>query len=341
MTTTDVYFHPIFLQHDTGSHPECAERLVAARQRLLRSDLNIEWVEPRAADVQMVTRVHAPAYVDSVRRLAEAGGGRLDLDSVVSAASYEAALHAAGAGVQAVERAVLDARRSFLLVRPPGHHARHDQGMGFCIFNNIAVAATHALEVLGLQRVLIVDWDVHHGNGTQEAFYEDPRVLYFSLHLGNHYPGTGSLEEIGAGAGIAHTVNLPLRYGAGEGVVSAFFSRVIRPLAHAFEPQLVLVSAGYDSADGDPLGGLLLSSGFFRWMSGSLSDISARSGAAGPVFFLEGGYDMELLAAGIEATIEGLNAGAGYMGGEPTAPETALIDVLVRRLSPYWVSALA
>jgi len=339
VATADVYFHPIFLEHDTGNHPECAERLVVARRRLLQSDARIEWVQPAPAEVEMVARVHAPAYIDSVRLVAEAGGGWLDPDTVLSPASYTAALYAAGAGVQAVERCLQGGRRSFLLVRPPGHHARYDQGMGFCLFNNIAVATAHALEVLGLERVLIVDWDVHHGNGTQETFYEDPRVLYCSLHLGNHFPGTGSLEEIGAGAGMGHTVNLPLRYGAGDGAVSAFFSRVVRPLADEFRPQLVLVSAGYDSAEGDPLGGLSFSRGAFRWMSGVLGEICVRYGAAGPVCFLEGGYDYGLLPAGIEATIEGLLDGPGEMSAEPSVSETAAIDLLARRLSPYWADA--
>ena len=340
MATADVYFHPIFLEHDTGNHPEGAERLVVSRRELLYGRVAIDWIEPTAADVETVSRVHTPDYIESVRRMADEGGGRLDWDTVVSPASYSAAMHAAGAGVQAVERAVRLGRRAFLLVRPPGHHARRGQGMGFCLFNNVAVAAVHALDELGLKRVLIVDWDVHHGNGTQEIFYDDPRVLYCSLHLGNHYPGTGSLEEIGDGPGIGYTANLPLMYGAGDGAVSAFFSRVIRPLAGAFQPQLVLVSAGYDSADGDPLGGLSLSRGAFRWMADFLSDICLRHRAAGPVCFLEGGYDPRVLADGIEATIEGLTSGAGTLWAEPSAAETAVIDVLVRRLSPYWALEL-
>jgi acetoin utilization deacetylase AcuC-like enzyme len=336
VATADVYFHPIFLEHDTGNHPEGAERLVVSRRELLQGRVGIDWIEPVAAEVEMVSRVHTPAYIESVRRMADEGGGRLDWDTVVSPASYVAAMHAAGAGIQAVERAVRRERRAFLLVRPPGHHARRGQGMGFCLFNNAAVAAVHALDGLGLKRVLIVDWDVHHGNGTQEMFYDDPRVLYCSLHLGNHYPGTGSVEEIGDGPGIGYTANLPLMYGAGDGAITAFFSRVIRPLADAFGPQLVLVSAGYDSADGDPLGGLSLSNGAFRWMAGVLSEICDRHRAAGPVCSLEGGYDPGVLAAGIEATIEGLTSGPGKMSAEPSAAETAVIDVLVRRLSPHW-----
>ncbi|HZK48842.1 MAG TPA: histone deacetylase [Thermoleophilia bacterium] len=340
MATADVYFHPIFLEHDTGDHPECAERLVVARRRLLQSGMGIEWIEPTPAEVEAVARVHDSAYIRAVHRMADAGGGSLDPDTVVSPLSYSAAMYAAGAGIQAVERALHGGRRSFLLVRPPGHHARREWAMGFCLFNNVAIAAAHALEELGVERVLIVDWDVHHGNGTQEAFYDDPRVLYCSFHLGRHFPGTGSMDEIGVGRGLGYTANLPLMHGAGDGAASAFFSSVIGPLAEAFDPQLVLVSAGYDSGEGDPLGGLRLTREAFRWMSGTLGGMCARSGAAGPVCFLEGGYDTDVLASGIEATIEGLIEGPGEMSAQPTGAEAAAVETLTRRLSAHWAGVL-
>jgi acetoin utilization deacetylase AcuC-like enzyme len=342
MAATAVYYHPLFLEHDTGDHPESADRLLAVRRRLLASDLAVEWVESGAAPVEAITRVHAPEYVATVRRLAERGGGRLDWDTVVAPASYGAALHAAGAGIQAVEAACAEGRRSFLLVRPPGHHARPDQGMGFCLFNNIAVAAAHALAELDVERVFVFDWDVHHGNGTQEAFYDDPRVLFCGFHMAHHYPGTGAVDETGVGAGTGYTANLPLPHGAGDGAVLAFFTRVVLPLLAAFEPQLVLVSAGYDSLRGDPLGGLALSEDMMRWMAASLKAACDRSGAAGPVCFLEGGYDLGLLADGVVATIAGLGDSVpGEAPAAASAREDRTVDTLVAALAPRWGGVLA
>jgi acetoin utilization deacetylase AcuC-like enzyme len=210
--------------------------------------------------------------------------------------------------------------------------------MGFCLFNNIAVAAAHAVAELGLERILIVDWDVHHGNGTQEMFFDDPRVLFFSMHLGRHYPGTGSLSEIGAGEGVGYTGNLPLEHGSGDAVASLFFSRVVEPVAREFGPQLVLVSAGFDSSAGDPLGGLTLSRAAFRWMSGRLTELCRTTGAVGPICFLEGGYDVGLLSAGIVATIEGFSSGPGTLDVAASAPEAAAVELLARGLAPYWSS---
>jgi acetoin utilization deacetylase AcuC-like enzyme len=336
-----VYFHPLFLEHDTGMHPESSQRLVAARRALLAGGLKLDWIEPGAATVEQLARVHTRGHIANVERVAANGGGHLDWDTVVSSASYEAALRAAGAGIQAVERAVEGGDPAFLLVRPPGHHARADQGMGFCLFNNIAVAAAHALAALDVERVLVVDWDVHHGNGTQEMFFDDPRVLFSSMHLGRHYPGTGTLDDVGSGDGVGYTANLPLEHGCGDGAASLFFSRVIEPLAEEFRPQLVLVSAGYDSAAGDPLGGLMLSRAAFRWMSATLTDLCARTGAGGPVCFLEGGYDTGLLSAGIQATIEGFSGGPGTLDVVASPTEAAVVEVLVRRLAPYWPTLTA
>jgi len=339
---TAVYYHPLFLEHDTGDHPESADRLVAVRTRLLAEGDSFEWVEPGPASVEAITRIHIPTYVERVRLLSERGGGHLDWDTAVSLASYEAALHAAGAGIEAVEAATSRGRRSFLLVRPPGHHARPAQGMGFCLFNNIAVAAAHALAELGVERVFVFDWDVHHGNGTQEAFYADPRVLFCGFHLAHHYPGTGATEETGAGAGFGYTVNLPLPHGAGDAAVAAYFHRVVLPLLAEYDPQLVLVSAGYDSLGGDPLGGLTLSTRMTRWMAATLGEACARSQAAGPVCFLEGGYDLGLLADGVAATVRGLgDSAAEGVPVPPTAREERMTDALVSALAPRWGGVLS
>lgn len=336
-----VYYHPRFLDHDTGDHPESPERLVAARAAIMASSLPVEWVTPEPAPLPAVRRVHDPRYIELVRRIAESGGGRLDWDTVISASSYEAALLAAGAGIQAVVRAHEAAQRAMLLVRPPGHHACRREGMGFCLFNNIAVAAAHALEDLGLERILIFDWDVHHGNGTQEIFYEDPRVLFVSLHLRHHYPGTGAAADTGVGRGAGYTVNLPLPQRAGDGAVALLFAALLQPLMAVFSPELVLVSSGYDSRAGDPLGGLALSTTAYQWMAARLAVLAGRCGAVGPVCFLEGGYDPGGVAEAVVATVRGL---AGEVPQEfspsPTSAEEQAVYETVRHAAPFWGGAL-
>jgi acetoin utilization deacetylase AcuC-like enzyme len=244
MPPAAVFYHPLFLEHETGEHVENKRRLVATRQAIIDSGLAVEWVAPKPAPEDAVARIHEKAYIQSVHGLAAGGGGWLDWDTAVSPESYDAALLAAGAGLSAVDLAVQNGQRAFMLVRPPGHHAMPSRGMGFCLFNNIAVAAAHPLEAKGLERVLIVDWDVHHGNGTQAAFSADPRVLFVSSHQAGHYPGTGRAREVGTGAGTGYTVNVPLQPGDGDGAVRLIFESLVEPLARAFEPQLILVSAG-------------------------------------------------------------------------------------------------
>jgi acetoin utilization deacetylase AcuC-like enzyme len=290
--------------------------------------------------VAAIARVHEQGYIDTVRRTAESGGGWLDWDTAVSPHSYEAAVLAAGSGIAAVERALSTGQLAFMLVRPPGHHAMPSRGMGFCLFNNIAVAAAHALEELGLERVLIADWDVHHGNGTQAAFYDDPRVLFFSTHLSPHYPGTGSAREVGSGAGAGFTVNVPLHGDDSDGAVLLAFESLLAPLARAFRPQLILVSSGYDPQKGDPLGGLGLSEAAFQWMAARLLALAQDVGAAGPLCFLEGGYVPHMVAASIVATLKGL-------GGESPPFERVISngereDVLaaLENVKPYWEGVL-
>ncbi len=336
MAVTSVYFHPVFLEHDTGHHPETADRLVVVKRRLEEADLDLDWIVPPRADVADVARVHTTTHIAIVERIAGKGGGRLEMDTVVSPASFDAALHAVGAGLHAVTRAIDEGTPAFLLVRPPGHHAGSDRGMGFCLFNNIAVAARYAIEELGVARVLIVDWDVHHGNGTQDIFYEDPRVLFCSFHLGNHYPGTGAIGESGSGDGLGYTVNLPLPHGAGDGAVRAFFSDVLMPLAHEYRPELVLISAGYDSVAGDPLGGLTLSDAAYRWMAGTIAGLCESVGAAGPVCFLEGGYDPERVASAVISTLEGLHLPPGEISAKLSPREAKSLSDLQGTLKGTW-----
>ncbi|OFW59660.1 MAG: hypothetical protein A2133_00950 [Actinobacteria bacterium RBG_16_64_13] len=340
MAPIAVYYHPSFIEHETGEHPENKRRLIVAKPILENCGLDLEWVSPDAAPVSAIARVHSHSYIDSVRKLAEEGGGWLDLDTAVSPGSYEAALRAAGSGIMAVDRSFSDGQKAFMLVRPPGHHAGKSRGMGFCLFNNIAVAAAHALQEAGLKRVLIVDWDVHHGNGTQDVFYKDPRVLFFSTHLGDHYPGTGAAKQVGAGDGIGHTVNVPLHRGAGDGAVRLAFESLLAPLARAFRPQLVLVSAGYDSQQGDPLGGLRFSQAAFQWMAGYLVSLSEEIGAFGPLCFLEGGYVPEMMSASVVATIAGLLGDTPSFERAPSAGDEKSVHRTLEELKPFWGEVL-
>jgi acetoin utilization deacetylase AcuC-like enzyme len=340
LTVPAVYYHPLFLKHETGDHPESKERLVVARQTLLESGLELEWVTPEPASVEAIARVHDPAYIDSVRETAESGGGWLDWDTAVSPHSYEAALLAAGSGIMASERCLSTGQLAFMLVRPPGHHATRSRGMGFCLFNNIAVAAAFALEELGVERVLIADWDVHHGNGTQAAFYDDPRVLFFSVHQGGHYPGTGLTREVGSGEGAGFTVNVPLHAGDTDAAVQFAFESLLVPLARAFKPQLLLVSAGYDPQTGDPLGGLRFSEAAFQWMAARLLALAQEVGAAGPLCFLEGGYVPHMLAASIVATLKGLGGETPPFERKASLDERADVLEALAAVKPYWQGVL-
>ena len=340
MRPVAIYYHPLFIEHETGRHPENKDRLVIAKPVLEKSGLDLEWVTPKPAPLSAVQRVHAPAYVETIREVAERGGGWMDADTVVSPRSYEAALLAAGAGLEAVDRALDGGQKSFLLVRPPGHHACWDRAMGFCLFNNIAVAAAHAIAESGVQRVLIVDWDVHHGNGTQAAFYDEPRVLFFSMHQAGHYPGTGMAREIGAEAGSGFTVDVPLQAGAGDGAVKLAFESLLLPLAKAFAPELVLVSAGYDPQEGDPLGGLGFSQDAFQWMAASLAEVCEEIDAAGPICFLEGGYVPDMLARSVVATIRGLQGEKPKFDRSATADGKADVREALEEAKPHWKGVL-
>lgn len=340
MAPFSIYYHPLFVEHETGEHPENKRRLVVATRVLEESGLDLDWVTPEPAPLSAIERIHDAAYIDRVRRMAEDGGGWLDLDTAVSPRSYDAALMAAGAGLMATQRVLSGGPNAFMLVRPPGHHACRSRGMGFCVFNNIAVAAAHAVDGLGVERVLIVDWDVHHGNGTQAAFLKEPRVLFFSTHMAGHFPGTGQAREVGTDDGVGYTVNVPLQAGAGDGAVKLAFDSLLRPLAGAFRPQLVLVSAGYDPQQGDPLGGLRFSQTAFQWMAASLRALCEELGAAGPLFFLEGGYSPEMMAASVVATLKGAMGDTPSFEPQVTADELADVRETLEELKPYWKGVL-
>ncbi len=310
--TTGYMTHPIFLEHDTGAgHPERAARLRAVAERIASSGLagELDQVQAEPVDRNVVRGVHAEHVVERAARLAASGGGVLDGgDTVVSRASFDAALTAVGAAVGAVDR-VLDGewQNAFVACRPPGHHAEADRSMGFCLFNNAALAAVHALARPEIERVAVVDWDVHHGNGTQHIFEDSAEVFYASLHQWPWYPGTGAATERGRGDGEGATLNLPMASGSGDDTYLRAVEDRLLPSLEAFDPQLVVISAGFDAHVRDPLSGTLVTEDFFARTTELLTSLAGGR----VVSLLEGGYDLDGLAASVEAHVGALVRGAG------------------------------
>jgi|BarGraNGADG00312_1021997.scaffolds.fasta_scaffold08181_3 acetoin utilization deacetylase AcuC-like enzyme len=329
MSEAVIYFDPLYEEHKTGyGHPERPERLPVAMKALQESGLleTVKIVTPRDATVSDVELVHGEKYIEQVKRMADSGGGNLDMDTAVSPDSYRAALRAAGALLDSVDWC-LDGedRRTFCMVRPPGHHALPSRGMGFCIFNNIAIAARYAIKRKGVKKVLIVDWDAHHGNGTQEVFYEDPDVLYVSLHQYPHYPGTGWIDETGKGKGEGSTINFPFPSGTGEADYLEAFRRVILPAAEKYQPGLVMVSAGYDSHVGDLLCSMRLTDSSYRKMTDELVAFAERCCNGRLIVTLEGGYNLNAEARSIVQTVAVL-AGVDIPGKDDAPQPTAYPD---------------
>jgi acetoin utilization deacetylase AcuC-like enzyme len=301
--------HPSSLEHDPGPHPERAQRLVAIERELeRRGGLGWERRASESATEAQLRRVHPASHIDMIRERCAAGGGAIDADTIVSPGSYRAALHAAGGAIAAAELVVRgEAPVAFSLHRPPGHHAEAAQAMGFCLFNNVAVAARHALDALGVERVLIVDWDVHHGNGTNDVFAATDEVLFVSIHESPLYPGTGPAGDVGHGAGEGFTVNLPVPARSGDDVWLAMVDRVVCPLVRAYEPGLVLLSAGFDAHADDPLAGCLVTDAGFAGMAALVRAACERAGAP-LAAVLEGGYDVDALARSVCETLAVLGA---------------------------------
>ncbi|HET9124096.1 MAG TPA: histone deacetylase [Solirubrobacteraceae bacterium] len=309
--------HPSSFEHDTGEHPEQPARMTVIERALVAADwCGYERVESPPCATEALRAVHPGRYVDMVRELAESGGGHIDADTVASQGSWDAARHAAGGAVELVRR-LLDgeATTGFSVHRPPGHHAEPDRPMGFCLFNNIAVAARWALDARGLDRVMVVDYDVHHGNGTNAVFHSDPRVLFVSIHQSPLYPGTGPLSDIGSGAGAGYCVNLPVPPGSGDAAFGGLLRGVALPLARAFAPQLILISAGFDAHAADPLAECTVSESGFAAMTAGLRGVGDELGA--PVAaVLEGGYALQVLGGCVVAAMRAL-AGDPPGGGRP------------------------
>lgn len=329
---------PRMLDHDPGAdHPESPARLAAITRALRERPIaGAEWAAPEPAREADLLRVHTPAHLAALTRL-RGHQGPVGPDTAVSPESVDAALLAAGAGVTAL-RAIHrgDARSAFVLARPPGHHAKRQRMMGFCLLNNLAVAAAFAREELGAQRVLVVDWDVHHGNGTEEIFYERRDVLVFDSHQSPLYPGTGEMDRVGGGDARGYQVNLPVPAGTGDGDLVALYRGLLEPIAHAYRPDLVLVSAGFDGHRQDPLGGLDLSERGFAALCGIVRGIAERHAGGRLVLFLEGGYDLPALAASAHATAAVL-AGAAPPEDPPPGPLAArLLPVFRAHHGLFW-----
>jgi acetoin utilization deacetylase AcuC-like enzyme len=334
-----LYFsHPACLEHDprvlVPGHPEVPERLEVIERALCELGwLGWERREAPRAHEERLELIHSRRHIDTIRELSLAGGGAVDPDTVIGEASYRAALHAVG-GACEMARALMagEAMLGFAAVRPPGHHAERDRAMGFCLFNNIAVAAEYAIRELGARRVFILDWDVHHGNGTAEAFRRRSDVLFASIHQSPFFPGTGALSDVGSGDGEGYTINLPVPGGSEEYLWLSLLEHIVLPAALAFEPDLVLISAGFDAHRDDPVGGCELDESSFALMArhvrGLATELDVPIGAV-----LEGGYEPVALARSMLATLSALG---GHEPAQSAAPEPMLTSRAASYIGHYW-----
>jgi acetoin utilization deacetylase AcuC-like enzyme len=313
MGKTGLVYHPAYLNHDMGAgHPESPNRLRAIIQQLGQSGTaaRLAMIEPREAEDEWITQVHTPAYLSMLTAHAPASGSvSLDPDTSMSPGSLTAAYLAAGGALAAID-AIMNKQveHVFCAVRPPGHHAEAGHAMGFCLFNNVAIAARYVQKKYGLTRVLIVDWDVHHGNGTQHSFEDDPSVLFFSTHQFPHYPGTGRESERGRGTGEGYTINVPMEAGEGDEEYRSVFQKSLVPAADDFKPDFVIISAGFDAHKDDPLASMGLTEEGYADLTGIVAGIAKRHAGGRILSSLEGGYNLTALAASVDRHIQALLA---------------------------------
>src|SRR5438270_959653 len=349
--TTALIYDPIFLEHLTPpKHPERSQRLEMAIKVLEALDWlqrdGLVQIPPREATEDELAAVHDRAYIRQIKEVAEEvareaqQGGRktrfFATDTYISAQSYAAAIKAAGAPLTAIDAIMSgEVDNAYCLVRPPGHHALPDEAMGFCLFNNVAVAARYALDRYGLERVMIIDYDVHHGNGTQDVFYTDPRVLYFSTHQAPFYPGTGDSDECGEGPGLGSTINVPLPATTGFETFEPVFRQVMAPAADRFDPQLILVSAGFDAHWKDPLGQMNISTAGFAQLTGIIIELAQYLCNVRLIMVQEGGYNLDAMGACVATCINWLlgdDAAVDNLGPSPPTPFRINTDVLIAEL---------
>ena len=307
---TVIIYDDIYLKHDTGpDHPENSARIINTIEHLRSANCwqKLDIKKPRAATEAEVSAIHSTSQIVQIAEIASSGGGYLDPDTYVSSDSYEAALNAAGAPLTAIDL-IMDKKvdNAFCLVRPPGHHATPERGMGFCLFNNVAIAAKYIQSRYSLDRIVIIDWDVHHGNGTQDAFYDDPSVMYFSMHRYPFYPGTGAEEETGKDSGSGFTINIPLSYNTEPQEYLKFFEDILEKRIKPFNPQFILISSGFDAYRLDPISGLSLEASDYNKLTKLTQNIAKDCCDGRIVSCLEGGYHLLDLPKCIEEHLNGL-----------------------------------
>lgn len=336
-----------YIRHGAGfAHPETPERLVAIYKMLDNPDMAWKFtgIDARHATREELERVHKPSFIDFIAQTAGKPMTILDSDTAATAETYDTARLAAGGFMNAIDSVVSGKTdNAFALVRPPGHHAQAATAAGFCIFNNIAVGARHALARWGLERILIADWDLHHGNGTQEIFYEDREVLYFSTHQSPGYPGTGGLEERGKGPGLGYTLNVPLRAGADDAFYVRVFRELLCPVARSFRPELILVSAGFDTYVGDPLGGMKMTPEGFACLTRVLLNLADEWCGGRLVMVLEGGYNIHGLTECVRAVLLEMigetrvtEETLSRMAADTDETCTRLIGRVREKIEPFW-----
>jgi acetoin utilization deacetylase AcuC-like enzyme len=334
-----------YLEHNAGEgHPESPNRLRVIHDLIAKEFSDLPLIEPRAASEDELAAVHDPFYIQTVANTEGRAFSRLDPDTGLSARSYLVARLAAGGllnGVDALlnpQSTIRNPQSVFAFVRPPGHHAEPGRGMGFCLFNNIAIAAEYAIEKHGLKRILIVDWDLHHGNGTQKVFYDRRDVLYFSSHQFPHYPGTGSFDEVGTGKGEGFTVNAPFPAGFGDAEYLAVYDRVLKPIALEYKPELVLVSAGFDPYVKDPLGGMEVTGDGFGNLAAIIRSIADATCGGKMLITLEGGYNPDGLRDGVRSVLQALTGPAWTVPVMDSPAAEKVIRSVIARQKKYWKS---